>query len=70
MSKPITNPRREPPLHYVCAQCGESSEDFAGLITEDAHRGYGELGEWECGCCGGQEWRKPKAAKAGKEAKE
>ena len=66
MSRPVTNPKREPPLHYVCAHCGESSEDFAGLITEDAHRGYGALGEWECGSCGGQEWRKPQAAKAGK----
>ena len=54
MSRPITNPRRNPPLDYVCAHCGESSADFAGLITEDAHRGYGNLGELECGCCGGK----------------
>ena len=68
MSRPIINPRREPPLNYLCCHCGETSDDFARLIDDDFIKAMPEnqkdyweqrRGEWECGHCGEQMWRKP-----------
>ena len=60
MSKPITDPRREPPPNYVCCGCGETSDDYACMTSEYWQEPGCEPGEWVCGCCGTQEWRKPR----------
>lgn len=60
MSRPITDPKRTPPLHYLCAWCRATSSDAARIVEMKDEMTLAEPGDWECGMCGGQKWEKPR----------
>ena len=59
MSRPITDPKRNPPLHYLCDWCGSTSSDAARIVELKDEMTGAEPCDWECGMCGGQKWKKP-----------
>jgi hypothetical protein len=61
-NKPLAFIDTAPPDDWICAGCGETACEWGHVIDEDCvNAGYDSdmLGQYECNCCGCQEWMKP-----------